>query len=115
MQESIQESKMFELARQLLASSQAGKVKWEEGINSNSYTANLPEISLIITRTSREDLGYRLNLIDGKGRTIESLTSEVRLPRQNHDIMREIHDLARRSVMDVDENIDKALEYLRRV
>jgi hypothetical protein len=104
---------MAELAQQLLETARAGKVKWEEGLKSDSYRANLPDISLVITRTNQED--YRLDLINDKGRIIESIASGPLLPSQVRQTMEQIHEIARRSVLAIDQNIDKALEYLRRV
>ncbi len=111
----MQQPKMVQLAQQLLETARAGKVKWREGLASDSYTASLPDISLIITRTMLSPLeGYRLDLVNDKGKIIESISHELSDPLPRGQSLREIHDLARRDVLDIDGNIDKALEYLRR-
>ncbi len=113
----MQQSKMIELANQLLETAQAGKVMWGEGLNSDSYRADLPNVSIVITRTQPDPEAYRLDLIDGKGRKIESLATDTlsyidSIPQRQ--ALRQIHDIARRHVLDIDQNIEKALEYLRR-
>ena len=114
----MQQPKMIELARQLLETSRAGKVMWGEGLHSDSYRADLPNVSLVITRTRFDPEAYRLDLFDDKGRKIESLAADpLDHPFPDHpeeEVMRLIHDIARRHVLDIDQNIDKALEYLRR-
>ena len=44
-----------------------------------------------------------------------SIASGPLLPSQVRQTMEQIHEIARRSVLAIDQNIDKALEYLRRV
>ena len=107
-------SKMVELAGQLLDSARAGKVKWAQGVGNDSYSANLPDVSLGITRR-QPMLGartYSLELINNKGDMIEYISSYE--SEDEYNVLAEIHDLARRYVLDIDGNIDKALEFLRR-
>ena len=105
-------SKMVELAGQLLDSARAGKIKWSQGVGSNSYSANLPDVSLVITRRDiRPPRTYFLELVNNEGEMIESLSPYT--SEEEHNVLTEIHDLARRYVLDIDGNIDKALDYLR--
>ena len=110
-------SKMVELAGQLLDSARAGKIKWAQGVGSNSYSANFPDVSLAITRpetTHQNDVRrYNLKLLNNNGEMIECLSANV-LTEEVFNVLEEIHDLARHYVLDFDGNIDKALDYLRR-
>ncbi len=103
------ESKMEELAQQLLRSAKGGTIQWSEGVG-ESYGVHFPDISLLI-----KDQGtgiFELTLINGVGEKVESLRSYRDYPIGQ--TLREIHDIARRQMSDIDGTIDKALEYLRR-
>ena len=110
------ENKMIELADQVLRSTRAGKLNWQEGVRRNSYTVHFPDISLSIVEN--RDRLLTLELINDKGTVIETLS--------RHDLgdfgdseddgakLREIYDIARRQAVDVDGTIGKAIEYLGR-
>jgi hypothetical protein len=104
------ESRMLELAEELLNRSKSGKVKWEEGPFRNSYTVKFPDIETII---SREVDFYVLNLVNDRRTITASLTPPTRDASVN-EVLREIYDLARSKVLNTPNSIDKALEYLRR-
>ena len=105
----MDESKMMELAQQLLDSARTGKLAWEEGTSRYSYIVNFQDIALVIVERS---VGvHHLELINGDGDGIESLR-----PKNiaTEEILQEIYDIARRQALDIDGNINKALEYLKR-
>ena len=102
-------NKMSQLAIQLLSS--AARLKWEEGVDQDAFTARLPDVSLVIWRGPLKEIV--LDLVNDEGDVIESLSSNGN-PQMQTTLQR-IHDIARRSVFEIDQNIDKALEYLRRV
>ena len=132
------QSKMGELVDQLLRRARGGKLDWHKGVYSNSYVVDFPDISLSI-REIRDNV-FLFTLINDEGDGIESLrgrspdpSGEVVGDLQGDDgieslqglspdpsgevvgdLLREIHNIARRQTFDVDGNIDKALEYLRR-
>ena len=104
------ETKMMEIARQLARVSQEGKVTWESR-TPNSYRANFPEMSLQIFRTSAAD--YLLTLTNEKGEDVESLyisTSDRDQPQ--YSLLREIYNLARGQSLDIEGNIEQALDFL---
>ena len=105
----MQQTKMMQLAQQLSVS--AIKLVWEEGVDNDSYIVNLPDVSLCIRRLLHGEMV--LDLINDEGNVIESMSDNDYI--QARSLLQRIHDTARRSVFDIDQNIDKALEYLRRV
>ena len=105
----MEEAKMIELAEQLLLRAQAGGLEWAEGTRDNDYMVEFPDISLAIR--ARERGYYVLELINNVGDEIESLDSHV-VPG-TETILREIYGIARRKTLDIDGNINKALEYLK--
>ncbi len=53
-----------------------------------------------------------LNLTNAKGEIVDRFHADIgNTPAYN--VLREIHELARRQVFDIDGNIDKALKYLK--
>lgn len=106
----MQESKMVELADQLLRSTRARKLDWDEGIEKNSFTVHFPDVSLSIVNSVSGF--FTLELINDEGDVIETLPS--RPGNTAYDTLREIYDMARRQVLDIDGTINKAIEYLGR-
>lgn len=109
-------SRMLELAEELLSRSKDGKVLWEKRPLVDSYEVKFPDISLVISRVGSS---YILNLVNAQGTTIESLVSERRATPaveviNYFPLLKEIFELAQHQAQNVEENIDKALEYLRR-
>ena len=103
----MEKSKMIELAERLLSSTRARKLTWREGVKKNSYAVDFPDMSLSI-ENFRGD--FTLELINDKGAVIETLSPIGSDP--DRDKLREIYDIARRQVLDIDGTIDKAIEYL---
>ncbi|MDA1219242.1 MAG: hypothetical protein O2909_07355 [Chloroflexi bacterium] len=103
------ESKMLELAEEVLAQSKAGKVKWEEITNTDAYGVKFPDIGLGIVRISGAE--YLLQLRDIGGKLLDSLSG--RRGSEEYNMLQEIYNLARGEALSVEENIDKALNYLK--
>ena len=102
--------RIAELARQLLENARAGRLEWKEGNTRDSYMVSLPSITIAIKHPAPTT--YALELINVQEVVAASLTPEP--DEAEHQTLREIHDIARRLVLDVDRTIDEALEYLRR-
>ena len=101
--------KMEELAQQLLQCAREGRVQWKEGLG-RSYDVHFPDVSVSITQTGFGIFG--LSLINHEGVKLESLVSHRDDPLGK--TLKEIHEIARRQMSDIDGTIEKALEYLRR-
>ena len=104
------ESRMAELAEELLNRSKAGKVEWEEGPFRNSYSVKFPDIEIVI---SREGEFYVLNLVNDK-RTITASFTPATHDTSASEMLRDVYELARSKVLNTPTSIDKALEYLRK-
>jgi hypothetical protein len=112
----MSKSRMLELAEELLRRPKDGKVFWEKRPLLDSYEVKFPDISLVISRLGSS---YILNLVNAQGTTIESLVSERRTTPaveviHYFPLLKEIFELAQHQAQNVEENIDKALECLRR-
>ena len=107
----MQPTKMRELVSQLLTNARSMKVEWEKTPNQDSYVVNLPDMSIVVER--RDGGIFLLRLINGEGSVIETMSEHISGTTRQQ--LEELHDLARRHVLEIDKHIDKALEYLRRV
>lgn len=68
------EEKLLELAKKLVAKTDAGEVSWEETGEADKYLTTLPHTSVAIASTYDDrEHGYAISLIDDTGRTIEYL------------------------------------------
>jgi hypothetical protein len=105
----MERSQMEEIADQLLKNAREGKVEWVNSPHRDAYQVKVPDGSLVIMRLDSQ--AYRLDLNDDQGNSLESLASYD--PRPQNLILREIHDRARRHVLDLDQVFDKTLEFLR--
>ena len=103
-------TRMMNLAEELLERAQSGKITWEAGAMRNAYGVTLPDMTITI---SREGPLYTLSLLGEDQRTIDRLYSS-----KTYDpafrLLQEIYDLARgRTAPRRDENVEKAVGYLR--
>ena len=105
----MERTQMEEIADQLLKSARGGKVEWVNGPHRDAYIVIVPAGSLVITRLDSQ--AFRLDLNDEQSNSLESLASYDPLPQNL--ILGEIHDRARRHVLDLDQVFDKTLEFLR--
>lgn len=112
------ESRMTEVASELLRLSKVNRLKWEKSIRKNEYRVVFPDVAFSIAKD--HDMGYcQLNLIDDSGQVIESI--RIELPNildlldeeseHSPSDIETIYDLAEVYVKDA--GITKALEVLR--
>jgi hypothetical protein len=125
---------MFEVAEQLLKRAKEGKLIWDKGLRGDAFMVRLPDSTLVISRLSwlpgpppkppglpklpeLPDLrkvstyGFRLELFDENGAMVGSLASTLGDPE--HKVLRDIYEIAESSQPDIEENINKALDYLK--
>ena len=118
------ESRMDEVASELLRLSRDGKLQWEKSIRKNEYRVVFPDMSFSIRQL---DWGsYQLNLIGETGQPIDSLDSEIdgvladqfgesdpdpKEDNAQHEQLKTIYQSAENYVRDV--GIAKALELLK--
>lgn len=105
----MQPTRMRELVSQLLTSARSMKVEWEKTPNGDSYAVNLPDMSIVVER--RDAGSFVLRLINSEGSVIETMSEPISATTGQQ--LEELHNLARRHVLEIDKHIDKALEYLR--
>ena len=118
------ESRMTEVATELLRLSEAKKLRWENSIRKNEHRVVFPDMSFRISLENNG--GFRLLLIGDTGQAIDNLeSSESDIFReslgelakedeefsQQHELLRAIYCLADLYVKE--EGIDKALQVLR--
>ena len=108
------ESRMKELADELLERSKAQKVDWEETRATSAYRVIFPDVSI---RISQHGVGfgddaeeYELELTSETGRVIGSLSPAQEEPVLT--VLAEIYKLAEQYVRDI--GVNKALDYLKR-
>ena len=107
------ESRMNELAQNLLDQSNQDKIDWESTGARASYRVIFPDVVLTISRVHldiRETSDLRLELMNETGRVLNLL--ETAPEDSMHSLLEQIFDLAERHVRDA--GIDKALENLKR-
>ena len=110
------ESRMEEVATELLRQSNSQNVNWEETIrrfsHGESYRVIFPDVALIIDRIPSldEEPTLTLSLVGETGREVDSLSTGPSHPM--HSTLSDIFDLAEQHVRD--SGINKALEYLKR-
>ena len=114
------ESRMNEVARELLRLSKANKLAWEQAtIKENEYRVFFPEMGMSISNDEGVTGYYRLALINDTGRVVNCLevnrAGTVREPhgstREIYDTLQEIYELAKSYVQDA--GTAKALQYLK--
>ena len=107
------ESRMNEVAQELLSQSRDHNVTWEDSATKGSYRVFFPDVVLVISRSYRsleESSNLLLELMNDSGRVVDCLdtTSEEAM----HSVLSEIFDLAEQHVRDT--GVNKALDYLKR-
>ena len=106
----MNDSRMIQLAGELLRRAKLGKVCWEVGEMRNSYWVTLPDMALII---SREGALYTLSLVGDDRRIIDRLYSAKALDPE-FQMLQGIYDLARgRTLPSSGETVERAMGYLK--
>lgn len=104
------ESKMIDIAGELLRRSSAGDLHWEKWDARDSYRVELQDLSLVIYSARRDE--YLLSLRDLSGEVIESIYAES--GQTGFETLQAIFEIARRESLDIKGKIDQALAYLKR-
>jgi len=106
----MNESRMIQLAEELLRRAKIGKVAWEVGEMRNSYGVTLPDMALII---SREGALYTLSLVGDDRRIIDRVYSAKTFDPE-FQLLQGIYDLARgRTLPSPGETVERAIGYLK--
>jgi hypothetical protein len=106
------ETRMIELAEELLRVAKAGKASWK-GRGPGLFEVTFPNMSLVIFRSGAAD--YLLKLVNDRGEDVESLYVDTgNRDKPAYPLLREIFELACGQAIDIEGDIDKALDYLKR-
>tara|TARA_B100000315_G_C14066824_1_gene358781 strand:- start:44 stop:373 length:330 start_codon:yes stop_codon:yes gene_type:complete len=105
------ESRMFEVAQELLIRARDHKVSWEETSWRGTYRVVFPDVVLTIPRTypTLEDSGLSLKLMSETGRVVDSL--DIEPDNDGYAALSQIFDFAEQYVRDT--GVNKALHYLK--
>ncbi len=114
---SAKESKLLQLAKGLLKSTEEGVLEWRETASENRFYADLSDAAVEVESidiTDNEDLElppqvFQMTLLDGRGRVAEVFTSE-------HDIdggfLRKLFEAARSRARKSDQLVDSLLKQI---
>jgi hypothetical protein len=110
-------TKLGSLVELLYVNSQSGKIAWEETEQESVYQVSFPEYSV---RISHESDNYNrgdelfVQIINSDGLVIEEASSEDigSVLDEAHTKMKNIHDIARRQALGVDEAVDSIVSNL---
>ena len=115
------ESRMTELAHELLTRTKEDKVAWQETGRKEEYRVYFPDVFLTVSKgeemTEKPGVGdefgfvttYRLDLGSEAGRVVDSLKVQPNV--EHYEILSEIYENAEAHVRN--SGIDKALNYLK--
>jgi hypothetical protein len=102
-----QVSKLVERLKRLSAE---GKVDWEETADEDTFQAAVSKFVVTVSRIGpRSDPSYRITIRDQTGKVIEEATA---YSGQEWGQLSDIHDLARRRALHVDEALSELLSSL---
>lgn len=106
--------KITSLINLLYANTKSGKITWEESEIDNVYQVAFPEYSLRICKPNN----YVIQIINGNGAIIEEFSDEEfdtdDTVYEAYRKMKEIHNMARRQVLRIDQALDSILSNLRK-
>ncbi len=84
-----------------------GKLKWTRSVQDGRFVASVDAISITIgEEEGRFSSGYRLDILDETGATVESLRYDETTTEQDEELAR-LYVLARRSAYDIDSLLEK--------
>ena len=104
-------SRMRQLARELLEHSNDGKISWSKASIPNSYKAEFPELLVLIFRTA--DV-VALSLANANGQVTESFIATP-MEKEDHELLEAVFTSAEEHAPGGSDNLDKALKYLNAV
>lgn len=89
-----------------------GKLKWNRTVQDDRFVTSLDAISVVIVGTQgHEELGYRLDILEESGVTVESFGIRDTTVEQDQ-LMERLHVLARRSALNTDATLEKLAKAL---
>ena len=113
--------KMTGILNKLTARSRDGKITWRDTVGKQKFLAMLGETGVAIDFNSATGV-YELQILDNRGRVIESVSAEygtiAELSLQEPDkqvvaqALKNLHEIARRSVLNVDATLDELASHL---
>ena len=121
--------KMTGILNKLTARSRDGKITWRDTVGKQKFLAMLGETGVAIDFNSETGV-YELQILDKRGRLIESVSAgygafaELRLslpgaeklPRAEKRVdvsaLRDLHEVARRSALNIDATLDELASHL---
>ena len=110
--------KITEIAEMVLAKSRVGLISWEETADDNTFLAPLPGGSVTVARSTFRPFPYAFKVLDSQGRVLESVSSDPKAKEAAetnlHGNLKEVHDLARRSALKIEQTLDHILEGLKK-
>jgi hypothetical protein len=106
----MSESKMIEVAKELLQRARVGKVDWEKTSSNDLLRVKFPDVELRIYRSANI---YTLALLNQAGTEVDNIIALPSRDAPTHAILQEIFNLARNQILDVESNINKVLDYLK--
>ena len=109
--------KQMALIQHLHERSLDGTLEWTDSIIRSAFEVSLSNYTI---RVSMENDDYRVNILDGQGRTVESFTDvdldkgAGELTHRYYKMLSEIYDMARRIAYGVDEALNNILDELKK-
>lgn len=115
--------KMTGILNKLTARSRDGKIIWRDTVGKQKFLAMLGETGVAIDFNSATGV-YELQILDKRGRLIESVSAgygafaELRLSlpgaekRVDASALRDLHEVARRSALNIDATLDELASHL---
>ena len=113
--------KMTGILNKLTARSRDGKIIWRDTVGKQKFLAMLGETGVAIDFNSSTGV-YELQILDKRGRLIESVSAgygafaKLSLSgseeRVTASALRDLHEVARRSALNIDETLDELASHL---
>ena len=108
--------KMTEIMTKLIEKSRDGKITWRDTAGKQKFLTMLGETGVAIDHDSVTGV-YELQVVDNRGRVIESVSSgygayeislrEASRRKEMIENMKDLHEIARRSALNIDATLDK--------
>ena len=110
---------MTDILTKLIEKSRDGKIAWRDTSSKQKFLAMLGETGVAIDFDTSTDV-YELQVIDKHGRVIESISAEYRPygisvldpDVKVADTLKELHEIARRSALNIDLTLDELASHL---
>ena len=102
------QSRMPEIADQLIHLTTGKMLKWDKTIRTNEYQVSFPDLTFKIQQD--ENGGYHLNLIGETGQPVDTMSSTPEKTTTSDQQLAEIYQLAETEVRET--TTDRALDYL---